>query len=195
VLVPKTAFEDAVELAEHLRDRIVAKGISADVAKRGGPDTDYARNVNAQRMSAENPDRQEWEREWTAMRNRRDIEVRNLAAEYRAKAAIADPKQRKRLRQEQRKAEAAIVEAHQPEDFGVWLHRKAERDEIALERLEALLKERAPQRREQSLPPRQTVAPKVGVPSHEDLAAIKRHQEREREKQQAIKPPSRGRSR
>jgi hypothetical protein len=90
VLVPQTAFEDAAELAEHLRDRIVAKGtrvdISGDVAKRGGPDTDYARNLNAQRMGAENPDRQEWEREWTGMRNRRDIEIRNLAAEYRAKA-------------------------------------------------------------------------------------------------------------
>ncbi len=196
VLVPKTAFEDALELAEHLRERIVAKGtsvdISAELAKRGGPDTDYARNVNAQRMSAENPERQEWEREWTAMRNRRDIEIRNLAAEYRAKAAIADPKQRKRLRQEQRKAEAAIVEAHQPEDFGVWLHHKAERDEIVLERLEALFTEREPQRREQSLPPRPTVAPKVGVPSPEDLAAIQRHQERERAKQQTIEPPKRG---
>jgi hypothetical protein len=146
VLVPKTAFEDAGELAEHLRDRIVAKGtsvdISAEVAKRGGPDTDYARNVNAQRMSAENPDRQQWEREWTAMRNRRDIEIRDLAAEYRAKSAIANPQEKKRLRQEQRKAEAAIVEAHKPEDFGVWLHRKTERDEATLERLGALFQDR-----------------------------------------------------
>ena len=81
VLVPETAFADCAELAE-LRDRIIAKGttqdISAQIAKRGGPDTDYARNVNAQRMSAENPDRQEWEREWTAMRNRRDIQIREL---------------------------------------------------------------------------------------------------------------------
>jgi hypothetical protein len=37
--------------------------------------------------------------------------------------------------------------------------------------------------------PRQTVAPKVGVSSPEDLAAIKRHHERERAKQQTIEPP------
>jgi hypothetical protein len=76
------------------------------------------------------------------MRNRRDVEIRNLAAEYRAKTAIADPKDKKRLRQEQRKAEAAIVAAHQPEDFGVWLHRRNERDEAVLERLQALFKQR-----------------------------------------------------
>jgi len=27
-------------------------------------------------------DRQEWEHEWTAIRNQRDIAIRNLAAEY-----------------------------------------------------------------------------------------------------------------
>jgi hypothetical protein len=37
-------------------------------------------------MSAPNPDRQAWEREWTALRNTRDIALRNLAAEYRVKA-------------------------------------------------------------------------------------------------------------
>jgi hypothetical protein len=195
VLVPKTAFEDALELAEHLRDRIVAKGtsvdISGDVAKRGGPETDYARNVNAQRISAENPDRQEYEREWTAMRNRRDIEIRNLAAEYRAKAAIATPKEKKHLRSEQRKAEAAIVTAHEPEDFGVWLHRKAERDEVALERLEEMFKARATHEQQpaQSLPPKQTIAPKVSVPSPADIAVIKRQQERDRANEPKIDPP------
>jgi hypothetical protein len=67
VLVPRTAFDNVAELAEHLHDPIIAKSttqdISAQVAKRGGPDTDYARNVNAQRMSAKTPQRQEWERE------------------------------------------------------------------------------------------------------------------------------------
>jgi hypothetical protein len=146
VLVPQTAFDNVAELAEHLHDRIIAKGttqdVSAQVAKRGGPDTDYARNVNAQRMSAQNPQRQEWEREWTAMRAKRDVEIRNLAAEYRTKMHPADPKENKRLRQEQRKAEAAIVRAHEPEDFGAWLHRRNERDQAILERLEALLKRR-----------------------------------------------------
>jgi hypothetical protein len=41
------------------------------------------------------------EREWTAMRNRRDIATRKLAAEYRTKAAIADFKEKQRLRFEQ----------------------------------------------------------------------------------------------
>jgi hypothetical protein len=102
------------------------------------------RNSNApgSRAIRRNPDRQEWEREWTALRNRRDIQIRNLAAEYRAKVTIADPKDKKRLRQEQRKAEAAIVAAHQPEDFGVWLHRRNERDQAVFERLEALFKQR-----------------------------------------------------
>jgi hypothetical protein len=147
VLVPKTAFEAAGELAEHLRDRIVAKGttvdISAEIAKRGGPETDYARDVNAQRASAENPDRQQWEREWTAMRNARDLEIRNLAAEYRAKAAIADPEEKKRLRKEQRKAEAAIVRTHLPEDFGAWLQRRRDREDETLERLDELFRQRA----------------------------------------------------
>jgi hypothetical protein len=31
-------------------------------------------------MGAQNSARQEWEREWTAMRNRRDVAIRNLAA-------------------------------------------------------------------------------------------------------------------
>lgn len=61
VLVPMTTFADAGELADHLRDRVIAKGVSVDVspqlAKRGGPDTDYARNVAALRVNAENPDR------------------------------------------------------------------------------------------------------------------------------------------
>jgi len=127
VLVPQTAFEDATELAEHLRDRIIAKGttqdIRAEVGRRGGPDSFYARNVNAQRMSAQNPDRQEWEREWTAMRNERDVAIRKLAAEYRSRIAGAGgAEQKQHLRQEQRKAEAAIVRAHQPEDFGAWLY-------------------------------------------------------------------------
>jgi flagellar biosynthesis GTPase FlhF len=146
VLVPTTAFENASDLAVHLRDRIVAKGTSVDVgpqvAKRGGPETHYARNVAAQRMSAKNPSRQEYEREWTDLRNRRDLEIRNLAAEYRAKAAIANPTEGKRLRAEQRKAEAAIVKTYQAEDFGAWLHRKAERDDGTVERLEALNKRR-----------------------------------------------------
>ena len=76
------------------------------------------------------------------MRNRRDVELRDLAAEYKAKAAVADPKEKKRLRAEHRKAEAAIVRAYQPEDFGAWLHRKAERNQPTLERLEALYKQR-----------------------------------------------------
>jgi hypothetical protein len=147
VLVPQTAFEDATELAEHLRDRIIAKGttqdISAEVAQRGGPDSFYARNVKAQRMSAQNPDRQEWEREWTAMRNRRDVAIRNLVAEYRPRIATAGrPEQKKHLRQEQRRAEAAIVREHQPEDFGAWLRRREEREEVTLEQLEALYKQR-----------------------------------------------------
>jgi hypothetical protein len=94
-------------------------------------------------MSAQNPDRQQWEREWTAMRNARDLAIRNLAAEYRAKSAIADPQQKKRLRLEQRKAEAAIVNAHVPEDFGAWLQRKTERDEATLKRLGALFQDRS----------------------------------------------------
>jgi hypothetical protein len=39
----------------------------------------------------------------------------------------ADPQQKKTLRQQQRTAEAAIVRARQPEDFGPWLHRRDER--------------------------------------------------------------------
>jgi hypothetical protein len=35
------------------------------------------------------------------------------------------------------------VDAHQPEDFGVWLHRKSERDEEAIERLDALFQDRS----------------------------------------------------
>jgi hypothetical protein len=174
VLVPVTAFEDAGELAEHLHDRIIAKGTSVDirpeVAKRGGPDTDYARNVNAQRMSAQNPDRQEWEREWTTMRNRRDIALRNLAAQYRAKAAAADPQQKKTLRQEQRKAEAAIVREHQPEDFGVWLHRRNEHQEAALGRLEALFKQRQTVRQVMNKAPAQALEPA----EYERLAAAYR---------------------
>jgi hypothetical protein len=42
-VVPQTAFKDAAELSEHLAEHIVAKGtsqdISAEIAKRGGPDT------------------------------------------------------------------------------------------------------------------------------------------------------------
>jgi hypothetical protein len=49
----------------------------------------------------------------------------------------------KRLRIEQRKAEAAIVNAHVPEDFGAWLQRKAQRDEATLERLGALFQDRS----------------------------------------------------
>ena len=61
-------------------------------------------------------------REWTAMHTRRDIQTCNLAAEYRTRfAAPSSPEQKK---QEQRKAEAAIVKAHQPEDFGVWRRQK-----------------------------------------------------------------------
>jgi hypothetical protein len=61
-------------------------------------------------------------REWTAMRTRRDIQTCNLAAEYRTRfAAPSSPEQKK---QEQRKAEAAIVKAHQPEDFGLWRRQK-----------------------------------------------------------------------
>ncbi len=146
VLVPTTAFGDAAALAEHLRDRIIAKTTAVDiapqVAKRGGPDTNYARNVAAQRMSAGNPDRQAWEREWTAMRNRRDLELRELATQYRVKAKSADSKEKKRLRLEQRKAEAAIVRAHQPEDFGAWLHSRKDAEEETLDRLNALYKQR-----------------------------------------------------
>jgi hypothetical protein len=62
------------------------------------------------------------------MRTRRDIQTRNLAAEYRTRfavlAAASSPEQKNRLRQEQRKAEAAIVKAHQPENFGVWRRQK-----------------------------------------------------------------------
>jgi hypothetical protein len=76
-------------------------------------------------MSAQNPDRQEWERDWTMMRNRRDIALRKLAAEYRVKAATADPQQTKTSRREQRKAEAAIVREHQHQDFGAWLQHGA----------------------------------------------------------------------
>jgi hypothetical protein len=76
------------------------------------------------------------------MRAKRDLEIRNLAAQYRTKMHPADPKENKRLRQEQRKAEAAIVRAHEPEDFGAWLHRRNDRDQASLERLEALVKRR-----------------------------------------------------
>jgi hypothetical protein len=70
------------------------------------------------------------------MRAKRDLAIRNLAAQYRTKMHAADPKENKRLRQEQRKAEAAIVRAHEPEDFGAC----NERDQASLERLEALFK-------------------------------------------------------
>ena len=171
MLVPQTAFEDATELAEHLRDRIIAKGttqdISAEVAQRGGPDSFYARNVNAQQVSAQNPDRQEWEREWTAMRNRRDVAIRTLAAEYRPRIAAASAEQKKRLRQEQRKAEAAIVRDHRPEDFGVWLHRREEREEATLQRLEALYKQRDAVTAQRSIKPKKAIdyARKVKTPT------------------------------
>jgi hypothetical protein len=65
-----------------------------------------------------------------------------LATDSSSKMHAADPKEHKRLRQEQRTAEAAIVRAHEPEDFGAWLHRRNERDQAILEQLEALFKQR-----------------------------------------------------
>src|SRR5450755_3601393 len=113
-VVPQTAFKDAAELSEHLAEHIVAKGtsqdISAEIAKRGGPDTYNAMNVNAQRMSAENPDRQEWEREWTVIicaRCRDPQPCRGVSCQDGRRRSEGE----EALRHEQRKAEAAIVDA------------------------------------------------------------------------------------
>jgi hypothetical protein len=61
VLVRRTTFDGVGELAQHLRDRTVAKGttvdISAEVAKRGGPGPITRATSTPQRISAENPDR------------------------------------------------------------------------------------------------------------------------------------------
>jgi hypothetical protein len=142
VLVPKTAFANVAELGDNLAERIEAKGttqdISGDLAQHGGPETYYARNARAQQLSAANPARQEWEAEWTAMRAQRDREIRDLAESYRARVKHATPEQQKLLRQEQRKAEAAIVKAHEPEDFGAWLHRHRERQGTQAQRVDEL---------------------------------------------------------
>ncbi|MGP6156710.1 MAG: hypothetical protein ACLPYS_04190 [Vulcanimicrobiaceae bacterium] len=84
-------------------------------------------------LSAANPLSQEWERDWSAMKARRDREPRELAIEYRAKVADAgdDVQQKKTLRHEQRKHQAAIVKAHASEEFDVWLHRRRERHDNA----------------------------------------------------------------
>ena len=75
--------------------------------------------------------------------NRELVAIRKLAAEYRPRITAAGSReQKKRLRQEQRVAEAAIVREHQPEDFGVWLRGREEREEATLERLEALYNQR-----------------------------------------------------
>lgn len=146
VLVPLTAFEDVAQLAEHLHDRIEAKGttqdLSAEIAQHGGPDTFYAAHARAHQLSAANPARQEWEAEWTAMRTQRDRQIRDLAVAYRAKVDAANPEQHKNLRQEQRKAEAAIMKAHEPEDFGVWLRRHRQREQTQAARLDELAQRR-----------------------------------------------------
>lgn len=92
----------------------------------------------------------------------RDLELRTLAGEYGVKVAVAkSPEQKKRLPLEQRKAEAAIVRAYQPEDFDLWLHRKNERDDTTHERLESLSKRRAASariKRAQAVQPTRTIA-------------------------------------
>ena len=146
-LVPATAFENRAALAEHLAEHIVAKGttqdISTELSSRGGPDSFYAQNVQAQRLSAASPDRQEYEAEWTSMRTARDLELRDLSEQYRQRRQIATgPSELKALRQEQRRDEAAIAKAYQPEDFGAWLHRRRSACEVVEERVQNLARYR-----------------------------------------------------
>jgi hypothetical protein len=85
VLVRRTTFDGVGELAQHLRDRTVAKGttvdISAEVAKRGGPGPITRATSTPQRISAENPDRLDWK--WTAMRNWLDVDIRTRCGIWR----------------------------------------------------------------------------------------------------------------
>jgi len=152
-LVPVTAFENGEDLAKHLAEHIVAKGttqdISTEVASRGGPDSFYARNIAAQRLSAANPARQEYEAEWTAMRAARDRDLQQIAGEFRQRrAGVDDPVALKALRGEQRRAEAAVAKAYQPQDFGAWLYRREEREETAAECLHDLSRHRADRKAE-----------------------------------------------
>jgi hypothetical protein len=146
-LVPATAFEDRAALAEHLAEHIVGKGttqdISLEIASHGGPNSFYARNVNAQRLSAASPDRQEYEAEWTLMRTERDRELRNLAEHYRQRREqITEPAELKTLRQQQRRDEVAIGKTYHPEDFGTWLHRKRDASDLVEARLQSLARHR-----------------------------------------------------
>jgi hypothetical protein len=146
-IVPRTAFEDTEALAEHLADNIVAKGTTQDIspvlAAQGGPESFYAQNIAAQRMSATNPARRAYEAEWAGLRISRDRELLDTAAEFRARRqGVSDPAELKTLRQAQRRAEAVVAKAYQPEDFGVWLHRYEQRDETVSDRLEVLRKKR-----------------------------------------------------
>jgi hypothetical protein len=91
VLVPRIAFDDVGELAQHLRDPAIAKGttvdISAEVAKGGGPGPTTRATLTPQRISAENPDRKSGNVRPCAIGS---TSISALAVEYGAKSAIAD---------------------------------------------------------------------------------------------------------
>lgn len=146
-LIPETAFKDAKALAEHLTEHIVAKGTTQDisplVASHGGPDSFYARNVAAQRISAANPARQAYEAEWTTMRVARERELQATSEAFRKRRhGVDDPAVLKSLRSEQRRAEAAIIKSYEPEDFGAWNVRHAQRAAAADTKVGALKERR-----------------------------------------------------
>ncbi len=78
------------------------------------------------------------------MRAARDRDLQQIAGEFRQRrAGVNDPVALKALRGEQRRAEAAVAKAYQPQDFGAWLYRHEEREETAGERLYDLSRHRA----------------------------------------------------
>jgi hypothetical protein len=134
VLVARTALKDVGKLADHLSDGIIAKGttqdLSPELGRYGGSQTFYAKNARAQQLSAANPARQEWEREWTARKTQRDPRAARAAIEFRGRVnAPAARRRRRRFAKDSAKPKPPSSRGTSPRYFGVWPHRCQERAE------------------------------------------------------------------